>query len=450
MKLIGSRTPFFLLLGDVLIFVTSLWLALYFRTFSVPTKELFFTHLIPFVFLFFVWVTVFYIAGLYERHTVLLRSKLPERLANTLIINSVLAVIFFYFVPFLGITPKTVLFIYLVVAFVLITSWRVYGYFYLGQRSQEKALLIGSGTEMRELMEEVNNNSLYNLRFVEPIDLSEVSEENFLAEIFQKAKNEDVSVIAIDLMHTRVAPVLPHLYSLIFSKITFIDMHKVYEDVFNRVPLSLLGYNWFLENVSSLPSGGYDALKRAMDISLATILGIVSLVLYPFVILAIKFEDGGSAFITQERVGQNNRTVRIIKFRTMTGNDGGNYKEGMSELRVTRVGDFLRRLRIDELPQLWNVIRGDLSLVGPRPELPALAEKYRKEIPYYDVRHIIKPGLSGWAQIYQENHPHHGEAVDETKEKLAYDLFYIKNRSLLLDVKIALRTIQTIFSRVGK
>jgi lipopolysaccharide/colanic/teichoic acid biosynthesis glycosyltransferase len=116
---------------------------------------------------------------------------------------------------------------------------------------------------------------------------------------------------------------------------------------------------------------------------------------------------------------------------------------------ITRVGKFLRTTRIDELPQLWNVFRGDLSLIGPRPELPELVKLYEKEIPYYNIRHLLKPGLSGWAQLYHKNHPHYRPDVSETRVKLSYDLYYIKNRSLLLDLKIALKTIKTLLSRSG-
>jgi lipopolysaccharide/colanic/teichoic acid biosynthesis glycosyltransferase len=118
--------------------------------------------------------------------------------------------------------------------------------------------------------------------------------------------------------------------------------------------------------------------------------------------------------------------------------------------KITRAGAFLRKSRLDELPQLWDVLRGDLSLVGPRPELPALTKIYEKEIPYYNVRHLIKPGLSGWAQLYHDNHPHRGGNVEETKNKLSYDLYYIKNRSFWLDFRVALKTIKTLLSRAGK
>ena len=110
----------------------------------------------------------------------------------------------------------------------------------------------------------------------------------------------------------------------------------------------------------------------------------------------------------------------------------------------------MRRTRIDEIPQLWNVLKGDISLVGPRPETPELVKVYEKEVPYYDVRHLIKPGLSGWAQIYHDAHPHHGADVTETAKKLSYDLYYIKNRSFLLDIKIVLKTVKIFAMRAGR
>ena len=116
--------------------------------------------------------------------------------------------------------------------------------------------------------------------------------------------------------------------------------------------------------------------------------------------------------------------------------------------KVTRIGAFLRRYRIDEPPQLWNVFRGDVSLIGPRPEFPEPVEIYKREIPYYQVRHLIQPGLSGWAQIYAE-HPHHKISIEETRNKLAHDLYYVKNRGLWLDLKIALKTVKILFSREG-
>jgi lipopolysaccharide/colanic/teichoic acid biosynthesis glycosyltransferase len=164
--------------------------------------------------------------------------------------------------------------------------------------------------------------------------------------------------------------------------------------------------------------------------------------------LLIKIEDGGKVFIRQERVGQGGRLINILKFRTMSIDDGG---EGdlVREKHITRIGNLLRKTRIDELPQLINVLKGDLSLIGPRPELPNLVRLYEKDISFYNVRHLIKPGLSGWAQLYQKDPPKFGTDYNQTKVKLSYDLFYIKNRSFILDIKIALKTVKVLLSKSG-
>lgn len=446
MKIRGRKEPVILFLGDFFFFLISLWLALFLRNFELPDRELFLTHLKPFVILSLAWVSVFYISGLYGKPTLILKSKLPSLLFNAQVINSGLAVLFFYFIPFFGITPKTILFIYLFVSFCIILVWRRYGYFLLAQKRSENAILIGSGEEMRELYKEVNNNSIYNLRFISFVDLSEVEDNTFWDEIVSRVYAENVSVIAIDLTHEKVEPILPHLYNLIFSRISFIDMNKIYEDIFDRVPLSLLKYNWFLENITNYPRATYDALKRIMDIVISFISLLVTGPFFPLIALVIKLEGPGPAFITQDRIGERNHIVRLLKFRSMKVNDKGEWpKEG--DERITRVGAFLRKSRIDELPQLWNVLKGDISLVGPRPDIVKLGLELIKAIPYYNVRNVIKPGLSGWAQINQDIVPH---SVEDTRHRLAYDLYYIKNRSFLLDLKIALSTIKTLVSRVGR
>ena len=227
------------------------------------------------------------------------------------------------------------------------------------------------------------------------------------------------------------------------------DINSLYEDIFDRVPLSLVSYGWFLKNVSLSKSAVYDFCKRTLDVLFAFVLGLISLAFYPFILLAIKMEDRGSVFITQNRIGKNLKLIKIVKFRTMSFNDNES-DENKKKNKITKVGAFLRKSRLDEIPQLWSIWRGDLSLIGPRPELPALADIYEKEVPYYNIRHLITPGLSGWAQLYHESHPHQGVNTEETKNKLSYDLYYVKNRSLMLDLKIALKTIKALISRTGK
>ncbi len=393
-------------------------------------------------------VAVFFIAGLYEKHTMLFRSKLPSIVINAQIVNAVIAIAFFYLIPYFEIAPKTNLFIYLVISSAFIAGWRLYGARVLGFRKKERALLVGSGEEMRELREEVNKNPRYNMTFVSSVDLGEIEGIDFEGEVLGVIYSEEVTAVVIDLRDARIEPLLPRLYNLIFSGVRFVDSHKVYEDIFDRVPISLLNYNWFLENISQSAHIVYDVLKRTMDAVAAIAIGAASLVVYPFVWIAIKLDDGGPLFFVGERIGQNNKPVHLYKFRSMSVESQGNGIE--AKPHVTRVGEFLRKSRIDELPQLWNVLRGDISLVGPRPETPALVKLYEKEIPYYNIRHLIKPGLSGWAQIYHHEHAHHDMDVAETKRKVSYDLYYLKNRSLILDIKIALRTVQTFLSRTGR
>ncbi len=448
MPAFNRRESIVLLVGDLAIFTVSLWLALFFRSGEVPESGIFLMHLLPFSFIFALSILVFFIAGLYEKHTVILRSRLPSIILNAELANSALAVLFFYLIPYFGITPKTNLFAYLIISFILILLWRLYGLDMFGRRKKQRALLIGSGSEMRELLEEVNHNPRYNLKFVFSLDLESVEKIDFQEEVVKRVYSEEISIIAIDLRNTKVEPLLPHLYNLIFSKVRFIEMHKIYEDIFDRIPLSIIQYSWFLENISLTPKFTYDFLKRLMDISVSFVLGVISLITYPCIWLAIKMDDGGPLFSVQERIGQGNHAVKLYKFRTMArANDHAAWGSD-NENKVTRVGSFLRKTRLDELPQLWNVFFGDISLIGPRPEFAAPVKLYESEVAYYSIRHLIKPGLSGWAQIYGE-HPHHGVDVDKTRNKLSYDLYYIKNRSFLLDLKIALRTVKTLLSRSG-
>ncbi len=442
MNILNRREPIILFSGDLLAFFVALWLALTFRYGSVPSQELLLQHLVPFSILFALWTIVFFIAGLYEKHTLVFKGKLSTLILNTQVANSLVAVLFFYIIPSFGITPKTILATHLVISFALIILWRVSLVPRFGFRNRENAIIIGVGKEMNELKEEVNSSGQYNLTFVSSVDFNDVDSKTIQKDVVDEVQSGMVSSIVIDLKNEKAGTILPSLYNLIFSKVRFLDMHKVYEEVFDRIPLSLVRYSWFLENISSSSHAGYDPLKRTMDLVAGLILGFLSLPLYPIVALAIFLDDRGKVLIFQDRIGKNNSVIRIVKFRSMARNTTG-------ENVITRAGRILRRARIDELPQLWNVVKGDLSLVGPRPELPDLVKVYEKEIPYYKMRHLVTPGLSGWGQIKDYNVPRGTADVDKTRTKLSYDLYYIKNRSLVLDITIALKTLKTLLSRSG-
>jgi lipopolysaccharide/colanic/teichoic acid biosynthesis glycosyltransferase len=231
--------------------------------------------------------------------------------------------------------------------------------------------------------------------------------------------------------------------------LTILDALKLYENIFRRIPISMLEHSWFIEHMTRRHRPLYDLYHRLYDLVLSLILGVVAIVLLPFVALAIRLDDGGPLFSFQRRVGKDNQPLDLVKFRTMSvANDGGDWQHVKN--RVTRVGGFLRKTRIDELPQLWNVVRGGYSLIGPRPEFRDAVVQYADKIPYYNARHLITPGLSGWAQLNHHEHPHHDVDVEETRNKLSYDLYYLKNRSVWLDLEIGLKTIKTLASVMGK
>lgn len=435
-----------LFLGDIIVLFVSLAVALVIRYQGMPDATIWLPHVQAFGILMVVWLAVFYVGGMYEKQTINIRRSAPRIILNTQIVNSIISVLFFYFIPYFGITPKTNLFIYLGVSLALLLLWRIYGYGFFQTKKRREAVLVASSKDAHELYQEVNGNPRYGIVFAEMIDLNGVNArtlEDRLAPYVAGGK-----VIVLEMSHPLAGGILPRVYESVFTGVSCIDISSVYEDVFDRIPASSLTHEWFVQ-YASRQKVGYDALKRLMDVAMALVLGIISLVFYPFVYLAMLLDDRGPLFIAQGRIGQGGRLICVHKFRTMTGDDGGDIGK-QKDNRLTRIGSFLRRTRIDELPQLWNVLMGDMSMIGPRPELPPYVILYEKEIPYYRIRHLIKPGLSGWAQMYHVNPPKGSVDTNETANKLSYDLYYIKHRSLWLDIQIALKTLKIFASRSGR
>jgi len=448
----GERTRelIILLVGDILLFFVALWISLYLRYFEVPSEEAFTQHFQPFVWLSVIWIFIFYVAGLYDKHTEFLKSQLTGRIINTQILNTLIAAVFFLVVPF-GIAPKTTLVIYLITSASLISWWRLKLFTLFSPKARHRALLIADGPEAEELVNEVNSNARYNYKFVKMVnDDVAGATPDFEEKLLEVIEEEKISIIIANPKSPYIEKLLPLLFELTFlkSQFTFLDFYKVYEDTFDRVPLSSLTYEWFLENVSQSLNLVYDITKRTIDIIGAIFLLVPAFILFPFIILAIKIHDHGPILYRAERVGQHNRIITILKFRTMTGTDVGNAAL-KSTLTVTKVGSFLRKTRLDELPQLFNILFGDLSFIGPRPEIPSLARVYAESISYYNTRHFIKPGLSGWAQINNYDVPRGGVDIERTKDKLSFDFYYLKHRSIPLDIKIALKTINTLLLRTG-
>lgn len=452
-----SRELLVLIAGDILCFVASLWLTLLVRYLQIPDQALLDAHIGPFLFLAVVWLLIFYVAGLYDKHTVFLKGMLFSRILNTQIVNILLAALLFVIVPF-GIAPKTNLVIYLVISSILLTIWRLKLFNYFSPKYKHKAILIADGQEAVELVDEVNNNERYNYSFIRMIDdATALHTPDFEKKLLALIERENIRMIIANPRGEHIERILPTLFDLAFLKfeLTFLDFHKVYEDTFDRVPLSALHYDWFITHVSQSKSLVYDAVKRGFDVVASCLLLCALGLLLPLIALAMRIEGEGPIFIAQERIGRYNKSVRVFKIRTMTANDAGSAtwlkEDEMKKNTITKVGALLRKMSIDELPQCVNILRGEMSLIGPRNDIKGLGERLAAEIPYYNIRNFVKPGVTGWAQTHQHYMGDNisPQSLEESRTRLAYDLYYVKNRSLMLDAEIALRTLKTVLSRFG-
>lgn len=422
-----------LFLGDLVVLGAALWVTLVIRYLEIPSQKTLLDHLVPFSFIFILWSLVFFMYDLYGKRTIFLERKLTSAIFSAQVLNIIIALLFFYLIPYFGITPKTNLFIFLVVSLGFLIAWRQLGVGLVIRTSPESVLFACHGPEVEELKTTFRDNQKLGVTVLDsgPSSIPQA-----------------VSMVVFNSHDSTNSSLFTNFYNMLFTGVRFANIEDLYEEMYGRVPVSIISERWFLEHISNHPKPLYDFWKRAMDIVIGLFGALVSLPLYPIVWFLLKLEDGGPLFIRQERVGQNNTVVTTYKFRSMTRNEVDLNSENKNN-RVTRVGAFLRKTRIDELPQLWAVVRGHMSLIGPRPELPSGVERYTDQIPYYNIRHMIKPGLSGWAQMYHERHPHHGLDVVETRNKLSYDLYYVKHRSMWLDVKIALKTIALLLSVKG-
>ncbi len=238
------------------------------------------------------------------------------------------------------------------------------------------------------------------------------------------------------------------LIQLYFSGVPTYTLELFHQVHWRKIPVYRLNHTWlFQEGFPIAREPVFERVKRASDVFLALVGLIISAPLIFISGIAIWFEDRGPVFFTQQRIGRNRIPFRIYKLRTMrTNQESSNHYTQPNDSRITKVGAFLRLSRLDELPQLWNVLKGEMSLIGPRAEWDELVERYGSEIHCYHFRHLVKPGITGWAQV---NYPY-GENMEDTIRKLEYDLYYIRHFSFLLDAAIVLKTIHIMLFGKGR
>lgn len=443
---------FVIFLGDILIWYGALVLTLILRYGDLNISSRLQIHKTPFTIIFILWAIIFYIAGLYDWRAQIFKRNTQEKLFQALALSGIIGLLLFYFVPSFGITPKTNLFLHLVLSALLLFTWRYVLAKILVRGNRIPLLFIGFSKETEELIEIFKKINLgYEPKVIlthepptNPLPLDHFVLDHQLTKII---KDYNIGFVVADTSIKANKEFVRMLYELLPIGVGFADMPTFYENITGKIPLSLISEVWFLENIAGTQKRVFLFIKRFFDIVLSALLGIITLILFPFIALAIKLESSGPVIFKQQRVGLQGKEFQLVKFRTMVKDaeaDGARWaKQG--DQRVTKTGKFLRKSRLDELPQVWNVLKGEMSFIGPRPERPEFIEKLKQEIPYYNMRHLAKPGLSGWAQI---NFPY-GSSVKDAMEKLQYDLFYIKNRSLMLDTTTALKTLAVMLSRGG-
>lgn len=421
-----------LFLGDVCLLYAALFFTLLAR-YGIITPELIDAHLIPFSLIFILWIAIFYISGFYDVAGIDNIYNVIERISVSIFFSALLSVALFYAVPFFGITPKTNLLIFALLFFVLEGAWRL-SFRSLSKSPQRHVLIIGEGKDV-----DIFTNFLTHaphLGFKIAFQIKDVSSPQMPP--FEKIISDyHITTIVIKQKLSQSKEILEKILVYLSKGIEVVDLFTAYETILKQVPTSEIEEFWVLTNLSQNRKA-YEAAKRPIELVLALVLFIVLLPLLALIWILVKLTSKGPGIYSQVRIGKNESRFRIYKFRTMIqgAEQNGPQWSSVHDERVTTMGKFLRFTHLDELPQLINIIKGNLSFVGPRPERPEFVKDLRKEIPYYELRHLIRPGVTGWAQINFR----YGSSIEDAQQKLRYDVYYIKHRSLILDFLIILKT----------
>lgn len=416
-----------LFLGDISILALSFCIMALIR-FNVGSQGVLIWFQIQlFSILFILWLIVFFIFDLYNIRRVNPNPRNVGLLVAAMAVNMILAILTFYFVPESGISPKTNLVILGASSFILLACWRRVFYLLYTNHYTGSIAIIGTSPLITHLIAEISRHRqlgtiTYHWQAIpesaptDRIDIlitEHVDPQNLLA--FSRAINAEV-----------------------------LSLSDAYETLFGKIPLELMTEEKAIQYMSACKNPGVHFLYRLLEIAFAV---CVLVIMLPFMIIAIiarLIEDGTPIFFNHTRVGKDGTLFTLYKLRSMNkdAERAGAQWATKKDKRITRVGRILRKTHIDEIPQMWNIIRGDMALVGPRPERPEFVSSLEATVPYYFLRHSIRPGFTGWAQIKYR----YARSVDDSSEKFEYDLYYIKNQYPLLDIGIVLKTLQIIFT----
>lgn len=454
-----------LLIVDALLAMIALGISLFVwgsRLRFIEFDIAFLTERVPFWFYLLPLIWIILLVELYDVHRANNWKRTIRGIATSFLIGfGLYLVIYFYYTGPGNNLPRVSIAVFLVTVAILTLIWRaLYIRIFTAPQFMRRVLLVGGGKAGRTLLQVINAQEPPPFVIIGIIDDdekkvgTEIESYSVLGTSESLLKVVDkhvVSDIVVAISGEMQSSMFQALLDAQESGIEIIRMPKVYEDILGRVPIRLLEADWILRSFvdESSVSGLFIFGKRLVDILIGLIGFITFVLLLPFISLAIVVDDGRPIFYSQTRSGRGGQPYDLIKFRTMSRDaeaDGVPKWAKEDDERATRIGRFLRKTHLDEIPQFLNVLRGEMSLVGPRAERPELMALFEKHVPFYRARLLVKPGITGWAQInfgYASN-------IEETTIKLEYDLYYIKHRNLIMDVVILLRTPATGFRLRGR
>jgi sugar transferase (PEP-CTERM system associated) len=400
-----------------------------------------------------------YYADLYNPRVIADRRELFVRTVRALGVTSFVLAALYYWIPAL-IIGRGVVLIAAALVIATVIGWRLaFEWIVLRVAPRERLLIVGTSPGAVALARELHamrgQIGVELVGFVD-VDPARVGQPVFnpgvigtVEDIPAVVRARGVDRVVVSLSDARGSLPMDKLLEMKIEGVSFAHLASVYEEYTGKIAVENLRPSWFIFSDGFRQSAWLGMVKRVSDLVLAALALVLAVPVMALVALAVRLTSKGPVLYHQSRVGRHGRVFTVHKFRSMDhdaeADTGAVWSKGEADPRITAVGHVLRRTRLDELPQLWNILKGDMSFVGPRPERPEFVSQLAREIPYYGQRHVVRPGLTGWAQVRYT----YGASVEDALMKLQYDLFYIKNLSLALDVFILFSTMKTVLLRRG-
>jgi len=423
---------FFIFIIDLVAAFGALFLMIFLRygkdNFNLEIKA----HIIPFSIIILLFILIFYIFNLYSFRFNKNITEFTNSFTKSLIISFSISVLIFYiFGGFFKLTPKTNLIIFTGIFGIIDFYLRILiKRYFIKKRIDRKIIIISEKKDI--LIEELDQNQNIGYEIIKEtnnFNLNEIINFSPDAIVTNTIKGEEFDKI----------------YTIIKKGISVYTINNFYEETFQKVPIEKIGKEEIVDYLSKNKTI-FNFTKRILDIILSLMLIIVLSPIFIVITILIKLTSKGPILFNHKRISLNDTEFIIYKFRSMYVDSEKNgavwTEDDEKDPRITPIGRFIRKTHLDEIPQLISILKGDISFVGPRPERPEFVSKLKKDILYYDLRHSIKAGLTGWAQVNYK----YGSSVDDAKEKLKYDFYYIKNRTIFFDILIILKTIAKIFT----